>query len=53
MSRAARDEIVKLGASLFRRGLTHGRTGNISVRLDADTILVTPTGASLGALDEL
>ncbi len=30
-----RDDIVRIGASLFSRGLTHGSTGNISVRLDA------------------
>jgi ribulose-5-phosphate 4-epimerase/fuculose-1-phosphate aldolase len=42
--------IVDLGASLFSRGLTFGRTGNLSVRVD-DEVLVTPTGVSLGALD--
>jgi ribulose-5-phosphate 4-epimerase/fuculose-1-phosphate aldolase len=42
-------EIVAMGGSLFGRGLTPGRTGNLSVRLD-DRIAVTPTGASLGAL---
>jgi len=48
----ARQQIVDLGASLFARRLTFGRTGNISVR-DGSAILVTPTGASLGALDAL
>jgi ribulose-5-phosphate 4-epimerase/fuculose-1-phosphate aldolase len=47
---AARHEIVTLGASLFQRTLTFGRTGNISVRV-GDRIIVTPTGVSLGALD--
>jgi 3-dehydro-4-phosphotetronate decarboxylase len=46
----AREQVVDLGASLFARRLTFGRTGNISVR-DGAHILVTPTGASLGALD--
>jgi len=45
-----REQVVALGASLFARRLTFGRTGNLSVR-DGDRILVTPTGASLGALD--
>ena len=45
-----REQVVRLGASLFDRRLTFGRTGNISVR-DGSDILVTPTGASLGALD--
>ncbi|MFD4669940.1 3-oxo-tetronate 4-phosphate decarboxylase [Lentzea sp. NPDC058450] len=44
-------QLVALGASLFERRLTHGRTGNLSVRV-GDRILVTPTGVSLGALDE-
>jgi 3-dehydro-4-phosphotetronate decarboxylase len=45
-----REAIVTLGRSLFDRGLTFGTTGNISVRLD-DGWLLTPTNASLGALD--
>jgi 3-dehydro-4-phosphotetronate decarboxylase len=46
-----RDEIVAIGASLFNRGLTHGSTGNVSVRLPDGGWLMTPTGSSLGALD--
>jgi ribulose-5-phosphate 4-epimerase/fuculose-1-phosphate aldolase len=46
-----RDEIVAIGASLFNRGLTHGSTGNISVRLPDGGWLMTPTGSSLGTLD--
>jgi ribulose-5-phosphate 4-epimerase/fuculose-1-phosphate aldolase len=45
-----REAIAALGASLFMRGLTHGSTGNISVRC-RDGYLATPTGASLGSLD--
>ena len=45
-----REAIVRLGASIFGRGLTFGRTGNLSVRV-GDHMLVTPTGVSLGALD--
>jgi ribulose-5-phosphate 4-epimerase/fuculose-1-phosphate aldolase len=45
-----RRAVVDLGASLFARRLTFGRTGNISVRV-GDAVLLTPTGASLGALD--
>jgi 3-dehydro-4-phosphotetronate decarboxylase len=47
----ARDEICRVGASLFERGLTFGSTGNISVRLPDGGYLMTPTNASLGALD--
>ena len=45
-----REQIVLFGKSIYDRGLTHGSTGNISVRLD-DGWLMTPTGSSLGWLD--
>ena len=47
---AARDALCRVGQSFFDRGLTHGSTGNLSVRID-DGFLLTPTGVSLGALD--
>jgi 3-dehydro-4-phosphotetronate decarboxylase len=46
-----REEICRLGRSLFERGLTPGSSGNISVKLDDGGWLVTPTNASLGFLD--
>ncbi|MBN9261269.1 MAG: aldolase [Hyphomicrobium sp.] len=46
-----REEIVRAGASLFNRGLTHGSTGNISAALPDGGWLMTPTGSSLGTLD--
>ncbi len=45
-----REEICRLGDSLFARGLTFGSAGNISARLD-DGWLMTPTNVSLGRLD--
>jgi ribulose-5-phosphate 4-epimerase/fuculose-1-phosphate aldolase len=45
-----REEICRLGASIFARGLTAGSSGNISVRV-ADGFLMTPTNVSLGRLD--
>ena len=36
---------------MFARGLTHGSTGNLSVRLADGGFLMTPTGSSLGSLD--
>lgn len=46
-----REEICRVGASLFSRGLTHGSTGNISASLPDGGWLMTPTGSSLGTLD--
>ncbi|KAA0688130.1 aldolase [Neorhizobium sp. P12A] len=46
-----RDEIVEVGKSLFDRCFTFGSTGNISARLSNGDLLMTPTNASLGALD--
>lgn len=46
-----RDEIARQGRSLFDRGLATGSSGNISVRLDDGSILLTPTNSSLGRLD--
>jgi ribulose-5-phosphate 4-epimerase/fuculose-1-phosphate aldolase len=45
-----REEIARLGRSMFERGLTHGSTGNISAKL-GDGWLLTPTGSSFGRLD--
>ncbi len=47
----ARDEICRIGESLFARGYVHATAGNISVRLDDGTFLITPTDACLGRLD--
>ena len=46
----AREEICRVGRSLFDRGYVHGTAGNISVRLE-DGFLITPTDACLGFLD--
>ena len=47
---AAREEICRVGASLYARGYVHASAGNISVRLP-DGWLITPTDACLGTLD--
>jgi len=47
---ALREEICRVGASLYQRGYTVGSAGNISARLD-DGWLITPTDACLGTLD--
>ncbi len=46
----AREEICRVGRSLYERGYVHASAGNISVRLD-DGWLITPTDACLGTLD--
>lgn len=46
-----RDLLAQRGKSLHDRGYAHGSSGNLSVRLDDDAILITPTGSSLGRLD--
>lgn len=48
MSRA-QSEIISIGRALYDRGITHGRTGNLSIRLD-EGWLMTPTNMSLGRL---
>lgn len=45
-----RNQMVQLGAALYDRGLTPGRTGNLSVRT-GDEVMITPTNACLGRLD--
>ena len=48
---ALRQEICRVGSSLFERGYVHAGAGNISVRLpDGDGYLITPTDACLGHL---
>ena len=45
----AREDICRVGRSLFERGYVHATAGNISVRLN-DGFLITPTDACLGFL---
>lgn len=46
-----REQITLLAKSIYDRGLTSGSTGNISARLSDGSILMTPTGSSMGFLD--
>jgi L-fuculose-phosphate aldolase len=45
-----RREIVKIGKMLHQRRYIAATDGNLSVRLDEDRVLVTPTGMSKGAM---
>ncbi|WP_044469623.1 aldolase [Mannheimia massilioguelmaensis] len=47
---AQKELMVQLGRSFYERGYTVGGAGNLSVRLDENRVLVTPTGSSLGRL---
>ncbi len=50
----AREEICRVGKSLFDRAYVHATAGNISLRLDDSVgggFLITPTDACLGFLD--
>ncbi|MDB6176340.1 aldolase [Paracoccus sp. Z330] len=46
-----REDICRIAKSMFDRGLTCGASGNISVRLSDGSLLMTPTGSSMGFLD--
>ncbi|HDZ74984.1 MAG TPA: aldolase [Aurantimonas coralicida] len=46
-----RETVCELARSIYDRGLTHGASGNISVRMPDGGLLVTPTGSSFGRLD--
>jgi ribulose-5-phosphate 4-epimerase/fuculose-1-phosphate aldolase len=47
-----RENVCRVGRSLFERGYAHGTAGNISVRVpDGSGFLITPTDACLGFLE--
>ena len=43
-----RQDIVEVGRRLYQRGYVASNDGNISVRIDGERILATPTGVSKG-----
>ena len=51
MTTALREDLCRIGHSLFARGLTFGSSGNISARLPDGGWLVTPTNVAMGDLD--
>jgi L-fuculose-phosphate aldolase len=46
-----RADIVEIGRRLYARGYTASNDGNISVRLDGDRLLMTPTSVCKGFMD--
>ena len=49
---ALRKEICEVGRRVYQRGYVAANDGNISVRMEADRVLCTPTGGSKGYLGE-
>jgi len=45
---ALRELICEIGSRVWQRGMASANSGNISARLDADTVLITPTLVSKG-----
>ena len=46
MSQALGRKVIATCLALERRGLNQGTSGNVSVRLDAEAFLITPTSLS-------
>ena len=47
-TREIKEQICEIGRRMYNRNMVAANDGNISVRLDAHTILCTPTGVSKG-----
>src|ERR1041384_5254493 len=48
--REHREDICQVGRLVFQKGWVAANDGNITIRLDADRILATPTGVSKGMM---
>jgi L-fuculose-phosphate aldolase len=48
--RELRDDICQIGRLVFQKGWVAANDGNITIRLDADRILATPTGVCKGLM---
>src|ERR1700722_16604290 len=48
--REYREDIVEVGRLMFQKGWVAANDGNVSIRLDAERILATPTGISKGMM---
>ncbi len=49
--RQHREDIVRFGRMIHQKGFVAATDGNLSVRLDHDTVLSTPTGMSKGMME--
>ncbi|MDD5195727.1 MAG: class II aldolase/adducin family protein [Candidatus Omnitrophica bacterium] len=52
MEKETKQEIIKIGKSLYQAGLAVANSGNISSRLDDEHILITASGTFLGNLKD-
>ncbi|ACM61645.1 L-fuculose-phosphate aldolase [Caldicellulosiruptor bescii] len=50
--RSIKSQICRIGRIMYERGYISGPDGNISVRVDRDKIITTPSGVSKGFLSE-
>jgi len=50
--RILKDEVINIGKKLYDLRLVVARSGNLSARVDKNTILITATGVSLGSLSD-
>lgn len=50
-NRQARELLCRVGQRIYQKGFVAANDGNLSIRLDSDTILITPTNCSKGAMD--
>ena len=48
--RELRDDIIRIGQLVYQKGWVASNDGNISIRLDPDRVLCTPTGVSKGMM---
>ncbi|MBM3738184.1 MAG: class II aldolase/adducin family protein [Acidobacteria bacterium] len=48
--RELRDDIIRIGQLVYQKGWVAANDGNISIRLDAERVLCTPTGVSKGMM---
>src|SRR5688500_7222233 len=48
--RELREDIVQIGRLVYQKGWVAANDGNISIRLDQDRLLCTPTGVSKGMM---
>src|SRR5580704_16337013 len=48
--REYREDIVEVGRLMFQKGWVAANDGNVSIRLDSERILATPTGVCMGMM---